>query len=300
MPNKKTFPIIKNIIRVFILCTLVSCSSQSIDNNVSAETSKSFKSYWYRGAEITSYKLEQVRYGEVRSGDAVLVFVTENFLPNKQVKSDDPKRSNVIPVLKLNFIKKFVTGIYSYSIMNSVFTPVNIKEHPQTLKVSFSSQEWCGNMYSQINLRDGKYNVTSHSYFEKEADRAFQINGAFLEDEVWTRIRIAPKTLPLGSTKMIPGSIVSRLHHIKQAVRTVETTLETDNGVSKYVIKYPDLKRKLAINFKKDFPHEIMSWEESYKGKITRAVKTKTMVIDYWNKKANADIGLRETLGLKK
>jgi len=300
MPDKKTFSIIKNIVRVVILCTLVSCSSQSINNNVSAETSKAFKSYWYRGAEITSYKLEQMRYGEARSGNAVLVFVTENFSSDKQVKSDDPNSQKVIPILKLNFVKKFVTGIYSYSIMNSVFTPVNVKAHPQTLKVSFSSQEWCGNMYSQMNLRDGNYSVSSHSYFEKEADRNFELDGAFLEDEVWTRIRIAPETLPLGSVKMILGSVVSRLHHIKQDAREAQTVLETDNGVSKYTIKYSDLRRKLTINFKKDFPHEILSWEESYKGKVSRAVKTKTMIVDYWNKKTNADMRLREKLGLKK
>lgn len=39
-----------------------------------------FKDYWYAGkAEITSYKLEQARYGELRDGKAVLVYVTEPF-----------------------------------------------------------------------------------------------------------------------------------------------------------------------------------------------------------------------------
>ena len=31
---------------------------------------------------ISSYKLEQARYGEIRNGKAVLVYVTEDFLPN--------------------------------------------------------------------------------------------------------------------------------------------------------------------------------------------------------------------------
>ncbi|MEX0361456.1 MAG: septum formation inhibitor Maf, partial [Allomuricauda sp.] len=48
--------------------------------------SEDFKSYWYAGnAEITSYKLEQARYGELRDGTAVLIYVTEPFLPEKQV-----------------------------------------------------------------------------------------------------------------------------------------------------------------------------------------------------------------------
>ncbi len=37
--------------------------------------SKNFKAYWYAGnAEITSYKLEQARYGELRQGKAVKIF----------------------------------------------------------------------------------------------------------------------------------------------------------------------------------------------------------------------------------
>ena len=44
------------------------------------ELSKAFKTYWYAGeAEISSYKLEQERYGEMRDGHAILVYVTEDF-----------------------------------------------------------------------------------------------------------------------------------------------------------------------------------------------------------------------------
>ena len=76
------------------------------------QLSDEFKTYWYTGeAEITSYQLEQARYGEIREGKAVLIFVTENFLPQIQVKADEENPSN-ISVLKLNATKKFNTGIY--------------------------------------------------------------------------------------------------------------------------------------------------------------------------------------------
>ena len=88
-----------------------------------------FKDYWYNGeAEITSYKLEQARYGEMHDGKAVLVFVTEDFLPETQVKADHYEETN-IPVLKLNATKKFNTGIYPYSIMQSTFYPVSNNKH---------------------------------------------------------------------------------------------------------------------------------------------------------------------------
>ena len=44
------------------------------------QLSQEFKGYWYAGkAEVSSYKLEQARYGEIREGNAVLVYVTEDF-----------------------------------------------------------------------------------------------------------------------------------------------------------------------------------------------------------------------------
>jgi len=112
--------------------------------------SQEFKKYWYEGnAEITSYELSQARYGELREGKAVLIYVTEPFLPGLQVKADKKDPSNV-PVLKLNATKKYLTGIYPYSIMTSSFYPVYDNQHAQ--KISFSSQEWCGHVYAQLNL----------------------------------------------------------------------------------------------------------------------------------------------------
>ena len=82
------------------------------------------KAYWYNNeAEISSYALSQARYGEVHKGKAVLVYVTEPFSPDKNTKADAPSDGN-ISVLKLNFMKKFNTGIYPYSMMTSIFFPL--------------------------------------------------------------------------------------------------------------------------------------------------------------------------------
>ena len=90
---------------------------------------KEFKKYWYSGnAEITSYSIEQARYGQLREGTSVLIYVTEPFLPEIQVKADRSASSN-IPVLKLNRTKNYLTGIYPYSIMNSTFSPVYDNQH---------------------------------------------------------------------------------------------------------------------------------------------------------------------------
>ena len=176
--------------------------------------SESFKKYWYNGtAEITTYELSQARYGQIRSGKAILIFVTEDFLPEKQVKADQQNANN-IPVLKLNATKNFTTGIYPYSIMQSAFYPVADKQH--AIKITGSMQEWCGQMYAQINNRE-KFDVMFHSYFEGEADQKYRLENAVLENEIWNKIRISPEDLPQGNLKIIPSLEFCFMKHKKNS-----------------------------------------------------------------------------------
>ena len=97
-----------------------------------------FAQYWFQGkAEVNHYKLEQNCYGEMRKGYAVLVFVTEDFT-SKQVKADnsDCSVSGAVPVMKFTPNRKFITGIYDYANMTSVFTPLDAIKHPQTFQTA--------------------------------------------------------------------------------------------------------------------------------------------------------------------
>ena len=274
-----------------------------------------FHSYWYNhGAEITRFELEQSRYGEIHPGHAILIFVTEPFLPDIHVKSDyKSSRLKSIPVLKLNFIKRFDTGIYDYSMMKSVFTPIPTEEqqYSKTLKVSTTRQDWCGHVYLQYNLDGDHYKVKQYSYFEKEGDKTITIPSVHLEDGIWTRIRIAPETLPIGDVKMIPGSFFTTLRMIdigeEKAVAELINTKEGERGdVSLYTVTYPSLRRTLSIRFNRHFPHDILSWSETYpsgSGKnaevlTTKAHRTHAVMMDYWNKNSVKDIELRKELGL--
>lgn len=262
--------------------------------------SQAFKDYWYDGqAEITSYNLEQARYGELRNGTAALIFVTEDFLPDIQVKADNQNETN-ISVLKLNATKKFTTGIYPYSVMTSTFDPVALEHH--ALKVSQSTQEWCGHVYTQLNNRD-TFEIWGHSYFEKEADRQLSIEKAFLENEIWTQLRIDPNALPTGEISIIPDLAYLGMKHlpIKAYRATAILTNET------YTLNYPELNRSLVITYEQAFPFGILGWEERFssgfgsKAQIltTKATAIKTIKSPYWSKNSNADSNLRNTLGLE-
>lgn len=294
---------------VLVACTMGAGEAEIEGAKPNPIHSEAFKSYWYRGtAELTRYELEQARYGETHRGDAVLIFVTEDFLPKEQVKYEGRDRdTEVVSVLKLNATRKFPTGIYPYSIMTSVFTPVD-PDQGRTLKATTSIQEWCGHTYTQLNFRKNRYEGVLHSYFQDEADDRIDIDGAMLEDEIWTRIRLDPSSLPTGEVEIVPGLHYARLLHRKSKVESAhaERSASSDtDGVSVYRVEYRELPRNLEIRFETAFPHAIVSWQEEERsagggsaGSITRAVKTHALVVDYWNKNSAADSHYRRQLGL--
>ncbi|MEH6514636.1 septum formation inhibitor Maf [Maribacter arcticus] len=267
------------------------------------QLTQEFKDYWYNGtAEITSYSLQQARYGEIREGNAVMIFVTEPFLPGLQVKADT-NDSNNIPVLKLNATKNYITGIYPYSIMTSSFYPVYDNQH--ALKLSFSSQEWCGHVYAQLNNRND-FEIMSHSYFGSEADQDYHLGKTNLENEIWNKIRINPADLPIGELTMIPSLEFIRLTHKELKAYKAITTLTKADYINTYEITYPDLERTLKINFRSEFPYTIESWMDTYKdgfGEKAKTLSSKATIINrittpYWQQNSNKDLSLRDSLGL--
>ena len=180
-----------------------------------------FWAHWSDGkAELNGYRLTQPRYGALRRGTAVLVFVTEDFSDSVRVKADPGKHpaSDVYPVLKLNSVRDFQTGIYDYNVMTSVFA--RVAPGWPVAKVSLSSQEWCGHVYHHLLPRAGRIAGISHSYFDGEADGQDDLDfpsGGVMEDEVpillrgWGGAYLAP-----GETRAVPylpGLLRARLEH---------------------------------------------------------------------------------------
>lgn len=291
-------------------CTQPSGAIESGSKQTSTEPSlniaTNFGDYWYQGkAELTSYDLTQVRYGEERKGNAVLVFVTEDFSKSKQVKLDNPSsiQSDAQKVLKLNFTKKFTTGIYPYSMMSSIFSPVYPTGNLHAEKISTSVQEWCGHVFMQLNKSNDHYKMLMKSYFESEGDEQQEIALTWTEDELWNLIRLDSDALPSGDVKMIPSTMYLRLKHQPTAAYKANVERDIQGSLSKLTIKYPDLKRSLSITYSTEFPHQIQSWAESYpengEQMITSAQLKKSIMLDYWNRNSVADSTYRTALGLK-
>ncbi len=265
--------------------------------------SDAFRAYWYSGtAEVSSYALSQARYGEMREGQAVLVYVTEPFNPDTQVKADHPDSSSV-SVLKLNRTRKFLTGIYPYSIMSSIFYPVRDDGH--ALKVSTSVQEWCGHVFTQLNTRE-RFEITSHSYFEEEGDQQLSLPKTTLEDELWARLRLDPERLPTGEDSLIPSLEYLRLRHQPLQAYQANLTLSEPGEVRTYTIAYPELNRTLELHFEGTFPYTIVGWSETYPSGFgpgaplltSTARLIRKLNTAYWRQNSNKDLILRDSLGL--
>jgi hypothetical protein len=274
----------------FIYCSLLLALSLNADQ---------VSDFWFSGAEINRYELTQMRYGEAHSGHVEFIFVTEPFLTQAQVKNESGGNPST-DVLKLNALRTFNTGIYSYRTMTSTFQPIDLATFPDALKTNTSVQDWCGQAFQQLNRTPDGWRGELRSYFQKEGDLDFELSDALLEDAIWLKLRLDPESLPTGDLKIIPSGVYSRFAHkpvhIEQA--TAERTI--DGAMSHYVVRYDTIERALHITYDTAFPHIVRSWEEVEAGGTTKAVLThRIMNSEYWSEHRASDAPKRKTLGLE-
>lgn len=260
--------------------------------------------YWYQGkAEISTFDVIQSRYSENRVAEQVNVFVTEDFSSKKYVKLDAAAAAGAdrVPVLKLNAIRRFKTGIYDYSLMFSVFSP-NQKALSHTLKTAWTVQDWCGQVFAQTNLEpDGSYRLRQFSYFETEGDTDQAFAPELLEDEIWTVLRIDPSRFSkFDAVSVLPSTLYFRFQHKPFKVEKAQISIETGEKESILHLIYKDIPRKLDIRFETAAPYLILGWEEVDGGKLSsKGVLKKSILSDYWARHDNASAPLRDSLSLK-
>lgn len=303
---------------LLILSSSLFLGFTNCDSSLYHSSETTLDNYWYQGkSEISRFELEQARYGEIHKGDALMIFVTEDFRTDIQVKLDNEvNKDKAINVMKLNFVREFPTGIYDYSAMTSIFTPIEGYKTERCLKITNSVQEWCGHVFTQLNWQDGKkYNAKSFSYFEADGDKTFELKADYLEDEIWNIIRMNPKNLPLGKVNIVTSTLYSRLGHWSLRPIEADALLSVYDGeefegeeLMEYELIYPEHARNLKIFYENVPPYKIQGFQETYKAPFwaggekmtTTAKRTHTILSEYWNEYSLKDRALREKLGLKK
>jgi hypothetical protein len=106
----------------------------------------------------------------------VLIFVREDFSDRLRVKADPGNHppTDVFPVMKLNVVKSFQTGVYRYNLMTQVFTTSDARHGRAPgapTKIVFSNQEWCGALFEQLLFDRTTIRHARFSYFDGEADQ---------------------------------------------------------------------------------------------------------------------------------
>jgi hypothetical protein len=240
-----------------------------------------FWEHWGDGrAELNGYRLTQPRYGSLRSGSAVLIFVTEDFSDAQRVKAESRPgaTSGVYPVMKLNHLRQFQTGIYDYSTMTSVFA--RVASGWPVRKVSFSSQDWCGQVWHQLLPTSGRIDGLFHSYFEGEADGRDELNlpdGGVFEDALPILLRglDSVSSLPLpaaGASRAVPWlpSLLSRrLNHLRlawgratlsRASSSVEVTVPAGKFRAVTYTVAVEGGGKTQFSVEEAWPHRLLKW----------------------------------------
>lgn len=274
-----------------------------------------FWAHWGDGkAELDGYALVEPRYGQLRAGTAVMIFVTEDFSDSARVKADPGRHppSDVHPVMKLNFVRDFQTGIYDYNTLTSTFLRIDPGSAPWALdKTSFSSQEWCGHVYNQWLPRAGRLRGTSHSYFDGEADAAPELPfpvGGVLEDALPVLVRgLRGDWLQPGASVTVPflrSQLRTRLLHLPAAwgeatvrrapsAAPVKTALGTLRAITYTVAEAGG--DTLAFTVEEAAPHRLLAWKSSAgeSGRILGSAR-----LPYWQMHDNGGEKALEQLGI--
>jgi hypothetical protein len=278
-----------------------------------------FWRHWGDGkAEVAAYDLIEPRYGQPREGVAVTIFVTEPFSHSLRVKAESGNHpaGDVFPVMKLNLIKDYATGIYDYHVMLSSFVALERsggRSAGSAVKVSYSSQEWCGHVYSQLGFDPLGIHYDAHSYFDGEADQRRDLEypqDGIAEDLllVWARGMAAPVLKPGESlTAPVLRSLqYSRDRHtpppwtrgtLARAAATRRVQVPAGEFDAETFTAALSGGPSWTIEVEKAAPHRIVRWETS---DGVRAELVGVARLEYWKMNRRGFEDALSQLGLKR
>jgi hypothetical protein len=274
-----------------------------------------FDRLWYDGnAEISVYSLKENRYDQIRNGQRILVFVTEPLRRTTLIKPDTllPEGERY-DVLKLNDIRKFTTGIYDYSVLTSVFSGVKAYGRVplmRAVKVSFGSQEWCGNVFEIMKRTDPGIGVELYSYFESDGEPETTLipsGDVIFEDNLWVLIReLKGPFITEGTSndfQLVPSSWQRRKRHVPIRMETVTISKKDGSRVSTpygrfacsvFVWEYDGKKTQVWVE--REWPRKIVKWRDA---DGSTGVLASSARKPYWKLHGNEDLSLRKELRIK-
>ena len=239
-----------------------------------AAPAPSFDAHWHDGkAELDGYRLRLTRYGSPRAGRAVAIYVTEPFSRSRHVKLDHPASpGDTVDVLKLNLARDFQTGIYDYHTLVSLFSTT---ADFTPLKVAFTSSEWCGQVYEELNVAEGRLSQRLSSYFDGEsAERTLERPaGGVIEDELFILLRgLRGPYLTPGGHRAVPflaSPFYRRMSHgeatwttarIQRLARPEAVVVPAGRFMADVYVVRPGDGREGRFFVERSHPNRIVRW----------------------------------------
>lgn len=275
-----------------------------------ATASSAFWGHWGDGrAELSGYRLVTRRYGELREGEVVLIYVTEPHDRRVWIKDDDAREPHRAEVLKLNVHREFLAGIYPYSVLTGVFAPVDDwdVERFSPVKLTMTAHEWCGSYFAGVWPGPGRFRALRLSYFPEEGERAGLVpaaEGALYEDALLIQLRELDGPFARGGDW--EGSLVPSLWEVRRGHRDLEpgpATLTRREGeregvpVTRFVLRHGGRTRTFEVE--RAPPRRVLGWRIQEGGaELEEARLLRTVRLPYWRLNAPGDEAYRAELGL--
>lgn len=267
-----------------------------------------FWTVWGDGkAELSGYRITTSRYGAPRDGHIVLIYVTEPMDRRVWVKDDagDVPEAYRVNVMKLNSALTFQTGIYPYSVMTSVFAPVDPagSERLSPVKIALTAQEWCGSVYQKLIVGPTSFASELRSYFHAEGDRDMTVStpaGTLYEDALPIQLRELDGKFASGkdwSGSLVPSLWGARKSHV--ALEPVPATIRRADAargatpVTRFTLSYRGLTKTYDVE--KAAPRRVLGWTTS-DGESAQILKTARL--PYWQLHGVGDESYLKQLGL--
>ena len=258
--------------------------------------------------EVSAYRIVTPRYGELREGLTVLVYVLEEHDRRTWIKNDRgevPEEFRDV-VMKLNETTTFRTGIYPYSIMSSTFAPVGSRgrERFAPARIVFSSQEWCGQVYHRLLPQVDRFDEEIRSYFSVEGEDHREVSTvpfALYENGLWIQLRELDGPFANGQNwegQLVPALWQRRRSHeplepVAATITRGEARLDDGTEINRFELQYGDVTRTFDVE--RAAPRRILRWTSS---EGEEAVLLGTDRLTYWQLNNLGDERYLEQIGL--
>ncbi len=282
-------------------------SFAGVTGSPSSTAGSAFWEHWGDGrAELSTYRIRTTRYDASREGELVLIYVTEPHDRRTWIKDDRAEAPERTEVLKLNAHLEFLTGIYPYSVMTSVFSPVDDwgGHRFRPVRINLGVQEWCGSYRHQVWPGVGALRSLRLSYFASDGEHLREEEvpeGTLYEDALLIQLRELDGEFADGGDW--EGWLIPSLWNVRRgeaAAEPVRATVRREDSVSgaegpltRFTLEYGDYSRTYDVEA--EYPHRIVGWRTSTGDTATLA---RTRRLPYWELNDPEGRRLRSELGL--